>query len=176
MSMSFEPGVLNASFAETFRRWFLYEKESHAKVLNSLRVVPEEKRSAREYGKAVSILAHVAAARMLWLFRLGGAPSAPVLADMFPDGLDLSEVEERFERMHHAWDGFLARLDDPALFRFFHYTSLEGEPFRNTVGDVLTQLFGHSSYHRGQIALLLRSIGAEPAITDFVFWTREPTG
>jgi len=25
-----------------------------------------------------------------------------------------------------------------------------------------------------KIALLLRQIGAEPAATDFVFWTREP--
>jgi uncharacterized damage-inducible protein DinB len=47
---------------------------------------------------------------------------------------------------------------------------------RNSIEDILTQLFGHSCYHRGQIAQLLRSIGAEPAVTDFVFWTREPAG
>jgi len=41
------------------------------------------------------------------------------------------------------------------------------------VEDILAQLFGHSWYHRGQIALLVRSIGAEPAATDFVYWTRE---
>jgi len=35
-------------------------------------------------------------------------------------------------------------------------------------------LFGHSWYHRGQIAMLLRSIGAEPAVTDIVFWARQP--
>jgi uncharacterized damage-inducible protein DinB len=42
--------------------------------------------------------------------------------------------------------------------------------------NVLIQLFGHSLYHRGQIALLLRRIGAEPASTDFVFWTRQAIG
>jgi uncharacterized damage-inducible protein DinB len=78
--------------------------------------------------------------------------------------------------MHAAWDEFLARLDDEAIARTFQYTSLEGEPFRNTIADILTQLFGHSHYHRGQIALLLRTMGAEPAVTDFVFWTREPIG
>jgi len=41
------------------------------------------------------------------------------------------------------------------------------------VEDILAQLFGHSWYHRGQIALLVRSIGAEPAATDFVYWARE---
>ena len=35
------------------------------------------------------------------------------------------------------------------------------------VEDVLTQLYGHSRYHRGQIAMLLRSIGAEPAATFY---------
>ena len=31
----------------------------------------------------------------------------------------------------------------------------------------------HSWYHRGQIATLVRALGAEPAVTDFVFWSRE---
>ena len=44
------------------------------------------------------------------------------------------------------------------------------------VEDILTQLHGHSLYHRGQIALLLRAMGAEPVSTDFVFWTRESLG
>jgi uncharacterized damage-inducible protein DinB len=42
------------------------------------------------------------------------------------------------------------------------------------VEDILTQLFGHSSYHRGQVALLIRDLGGEPAVTDYVFWVREP--
>lgn len=45
---------------------------------------------------------------------------------------------------------------------------------RYVVEDILTQLFGHSWYHRGQIALLVRACGGQPAETDFVFWTREP--
>ncbi|HEY7544618.1 MAG TPA: DinB family protein [Blastocatellia bacterium] len=57
--------------------------------------------------------------------------------------------------------------------RVFEYSSLDGGRFRNSVEDILTQLFGHSLYHRGQIALLLRSIEAEPAATDFVYWSRE---
>ncbi len=41
------------------------------------------------------------------------------------------------------------------------------------VEDILTQLFGHSWYHRGQIAARVRELGGEPAATDFVFFTRE---
>jgi uncharacterized damage-inducible protein DinB len=44
--------------------------------------------------------------------------------------------------------------------------------FRNSLHDILVQLFGHSLYHRGQIALLIRRSGSVPAATDFVFWSR----
>jgi uncharacterized damage-inducible protein DinB len=66
---------------------------------------------------------------------------------------------------------YLDQLEDTDLARVFEY---EGPRFRNTIEEILTQLFGHSWYHRGQIAQLLRSIGAEPAVTDYVFWAREP--
>jgi len=164
------------SFARAFRRWFLYERESHAKVLNALAAVPPDRREAPEFRKAVSLLAHIAEARRLWLFRLGGLPGGPGLEDMFPEGLTVDEVAERLEVMHRSWEQFLAHVDDERIAREFQYQSLEGELFRNTIVDILTQLYGHSLYHRGQIALLLRTMGAEPAVTDFVFWTREPVG
>ncbi|MCG8608490.1 damage-inducible protein DinB, partial [bacterium] len=54
------------------------------------------------------------------------------------------------------------------------YKSFEGPSYTNRVEDLATQLFGHSWYHRGQIAALIRSLGGTPAETDYVFWTREP--
>ena len=41
------------------------------------------------------------------------------------------------------------------------------------IEDILAQLFGHSWYHRGQIALLVRAAGGEPAVTDLIYWSRE---
>ena len=46
--------------------------------------------------------------------------------------------------------------------------------FRNRVEDILTQMFGHSWYHRGQIAVLVRAAGGTPAVTDLIYWCREP--
>ncbi|MGG1633398.1 DinB family protein [Paenibacillus sp. NRS-1760] len=31
----------------------------------------------------------------------------------------------------------------------------------------------HGSYHRGQIALLLRQAGAEPILTDYIIYERQ---
>lgn len=156
---------------ERYRRWFEYEKDSHNKVLTSLDSVPSDLRSSEAFQKAVSLMAHIVAARRLWLFRFGVAREAP--SEFFPENLSLPDLWLRVEQMQAEWSKYLDGLTETELARVFEYQSLDGLWFRNTVEDILTQLFGHSWHHRGQIALLLRSIGAEPAITDFVFWTRE---
>ena len=161
---------------EEYRRWFDYERDSHAKVLAALDAVPAERRDAPEFRKAATLLAHIVEARRLWLFRMGAAREGPKLDDMFPEDVTLPDLATRLEAMHDAWSRHLATLDDAAIARSFEYRSFEGQPFRNTVVDILTQLYGHSLYHRGQIAYLLRAMGAEPASTDFLYWTREALG
>jgi len=93
---------------------------------------------------------------------------------VFPAGVALEELEALVDKMHIAWSGYLSRLDEAELAREFDYRSLEGRRYRNSVEDLLTQLFGHSWYHRGQIAALVRSLGGEPAVTDYLFWKRRP--
>lgn len=164
------------SMSDRFRRWFDYEKDSHAKVLASLQAVPAHLRDSQEYEKAVSLLAHLVLARWLWLVRLGVAPPEKAPSEpeaFFPRDVAVTDLPGQVAEMEEAWEAFLARLDDAEVSRVFEYRALDGAGFRNTIEDILTQLFGHSLYHRGQIALLLRGLGAEPAVTDFVYWTRE---
>jgi uncharacterized damage-inducible protein DinB len=161
-----------ASLADRFRRWFDYEQDVHAKVLKSLDTVPPERRSSPEFCKAVAIFAHIAAGRRIWLHRFGVAPAGP--ATLFPQAPDPADLPGLLAAVHAAWADYLRTLTDADLDRTFEYQSLDAGRFRNTVGDILTQLFGHSWYHRGQIASLVRAAGGEPAITDFVFWCREP--
>ena len=156
---------------DCYRRWFEYEKDSHAKVLASLDAVPIQLRANSSYQKAVDLMAHIVAARRLWLFRLGVTNEGP--STIFHDGATLADVSRDLLEMQSIWEGYLRRLTNDDLATTFEYHSLDGPRYRNTIEDILTQLFGHSWYHRGQIAMLVRSIGAEPAATDFVFWTRE---
>jgi len=157
---------------DQYRRWYEYEQDSHGKVVASLRDARAAHGTDPGWQRAVDLLAHLAAARRLWLFRLGWTAVPP--DDVFPRGVGLEGVEGQLAEIEREWLVILAGLTDADLDREFEYASLEGPRFRNRVADILAQLFGHSWYHRGQIALLVRSIGAEPAVTDFVYWTREP--
>ena len=162
---------MNDSLVDRYRRWFEYERDSHAKTLDSLNAVAEELRQSEGFHKAVYLMGHIIGARRMWLWRLG------VLSDnseFFPQEITVGELHAQLSEMEKLWSDYLSQLNDADLARVFEYQSYEGPRFRNTIEDILTQMFGHSWYHRGQIAHVLRSIGAVPEVTDLVFWTREP--
>jgi uncharacterized damage-inducible protein DinB len=132
--------------------------------------VPPSRRDEPGFQKAIGLMGHIVAARWLWLHRFGVADKAPTTA--FPESLALEELDSLVDEMHMAWSAYLGRLDEDELAREFEYRSMEGKRYRNSIEDLLTQLFGHSWYHRGQIAALVRSLGGKPAGTDYVFFKR----
>jgi uncharacterized damage-inducible protein DinB len=162
--------AMSRVIAERFQRWFEYERDAHARVLRSLESVPAERRSCAEFERAVSILAHIAAARRLWLIRLGVIQGQATLS---PKEVTLAEVAALLDSVHALWTDYLAGVTDEDLAREFEYQSLDAGRFRNRIEEILAQLFGHSWYHRGQIAMLVRAAGGEPAVTDLIYWCRQ---
>ncbi len=162
---------MNDTLVSRYRRWFEYERDSHEKTLASINAVPAELREREAFKKAVYLMGHIVAARRMWLFRLGVSSEK---MELFPTETTLFELPSQLSQMETKWSEYLQRLNDDDLAHVFEYQSYEGPHFRNSVEDILTQMFGHSWYHRGQIAQLIRSLGAQPAVTDLVFWSREP--
>src|SRR5262245_14360411 len=160
------------SMSDRYRRWFEYEKDAHRKVFTSLATVPAEQRASPAYLKAVELLAHITVGRQVWLHRIDKSVDAPTA--LFPKETTVEMVRADLTSIEGAWDVYLARLTDAELARDFEYCSFDGHQFHNRVEDVLTQMYGHSLYHRGQIATLVRAAGGEPAMTDFIFWARQP--
>ena len=70
-----------------------------------------------------------------------------------------------------SWKELLSRTD--ILDRSVHYTNSKGEAYDSLVGDILTHVFMHSAYHRGQIAADMRQNGVTPAYTDFIHGVRQ---
>ena len=57
-------------------------------------------------------------------------------------------------------------------YEYLTYTGGDGKRYRWRLLDLLTQVFGHAWYHRGQIAMLVNDLGGEAVDTDFIFWNR----
>jgi uncharacterized damage-inducible protein DinB len=164
---------MSETIADRYRRWFDYERDAHTKVIRSMETVPSDRRSLPEFRRAVAILAHVVAARKMWLGRLGVIAHAQ--GPLFPEDPDLARVLDELHAVENTWADYLRSLFDEDLARNFEYQSLDAGRIRNRIEDILAQLFGHSWYHRGQIAMLVRAAGGEPAVTDFIYWCREPS-
>src|SRR3989442_8205145 len=74
---------METSMVERYRRWFAYEKEMHEKVLTSLNGVDTKLHQSLSFQKAIDLLAHILAARRMWLFRFGVLHTEP--PDLFPE-------------------------------------------------------------------------------------------
>jgi uncharacterized damage-inducible protein DinB len=114
--------------------------------------------------RAAACLDHIIAASWLWLDRISGHPQRLPVWPTF----DREERLRQFSQLEVAWSAYLARLDETEWQRVIDYTNSKGEAWSNRVSDVLWHVPLHSAQHRGQIALLLRQAGGEPAYTDFI--------
>lgn len=158
------------TMAGQFRRHFEYEKAAYRALFAQLEALAPRQGARTEYQQILDYLAHLAVARLFWLFRMGVRAESP--EGFFPKGLPLVEVKQRIADMQTEWDAYLARLDDAETERVIVYRSTEGEGYENTVQEILTQLFGHSIHHRAQMAPLFHALGEEPPLADFIFWAR----
>ena len=155
--------------ADRFRRWYEYERDCNAKSLEMLASVPADKHATAEYQRAVGRMAHLVAARRRWLHRLGHWPDLPPI---FPQVADLAELTTQVADTEAAWVAYLARVDDAELARQFEWVAPDGRRLRWDVEGVLTQVFGHAFYHRGQIAQLVAALGGKAVDTDYLFWSK----
>lgn len=116
------------------------------------------------------LLAHVLAAERVWLLRLRREDAA---GEAIWPTLSLPELERLAERNVDELQRFVAPLDQEALNAVCTYQNSQGTEFHTSIGDILTHLFMHGAYHRGQIAAAIRSAGGQPVNTDFITWVRE---
>jgi uncharacterized damage-inducible protein DinB len=114
-------------------------------------------------------LAHILSAQKLWLERLRREPqSMPV----WPS-LTLQECAKLADEMSESWRNYLSQLSSAGFAEKIEYRNSKGEAWSSRVEDVITHVLLHSAYHRGQVALEMRSAGLEPAYTDFIHAVRQ---
>jgi uncharacterized damage-inducible protein DinB len=94
-----------------------------------------------------------------------GHENTPRPSSMWPRWL-LTTIEAQLDSCFAGWKSCLI-AGHPG--RSFDYVNSRGEPCSNTPEEVIVEIICHSAHHRGQVALLLRQNGSEPAVsTDFI--------
>jgi uncharacterized damage-inducible protein DinB len=145
------------------QRLFSYDTWANKEVLVSL------KRIERPPARSIQLLAHIISAERLWLERIEAQlQTMPV----WPS-LTLAQCEPEIERVSVLFQEYLSAIGEEELTRKIQYTNSKGESFLNEVQDILMHVVMHSVYHRGQIASEVRSMGFQPAYTDFIHGVRQ---
>lgn len=124
---------------------------------------------AKESPEALRRLAHILSAEKLWLERLRREPQK---MPVWPTAT-LDECFALADEMRNRWTQYLHELPIPGFDEEIEYRNTKGEKWSSRIEDILTHVLMHSAYHRGQIALQLRTAGAEPAYTDFIHGVRQ---
>jgi uncharacterized damage-inducible protein DinB len=158
-------------FVQTVRGLLGYTMWADRTMLQALKGVSEvdlERETGGSFGSVLGTMAHVLGSEQLWLSRYLGVPLAqlPGPAD-YPT---LAALEASFEDFWPQLEFFLASLLAEQLDQDFVWTNTRGETHTAPFRQVLLHFVNHATYHRGQVANLLRQLGYEPPHTDLVYY------
>jgi len=132
------------------------------RVLDSLRAMTHPDQ------RALDLYAHVLGAEHVWLSRMmERVPREKI----WPD-LTVGRAETLAAENAASLRSFLESLSADQLQRKVAYKNSAGLAFESTIEDMLLQVALHGCYHRGQVALVVRGAGAEPAPTDYIAFIR----
>lgn len=71
-----------------------------------------------------------------------------------------------------AYKTLLAGLNEEQIEYSVRFTDIRGNKVERRISDLICHTFDHCSHHRGQIAMIVREAGGEPAQTWFNRWIR----
>jgi uncharacterized damage-inducible protein DinB len=149
---------------EHFQQLFAYHNWANRRVMEAM--APEDN-SNRD--QVVRLFAHMLGAQNVWLLRMTGGNLTGV--EVWPQAT-FEECLAREAEYEHVWSSFLSNLDEADLKREITYTTSRGDSFTNTFEDIITHMFNHATYHRGQIATKIKEGGGTPPVTDYIAFVR----
>jgi uncharacterized damage-inducible protein DinB len=118
-------------------------------------------------------LLHTYSGEWVWYSRWeGDSPTAHLPFAGYPDQASLVAGWRALESRIRA---FIDGLDDTSIQDVLPYKLMNGQPAQAPIWQMVQHLVNHGSYHRGQVATMLRQLGATPVSTDLIAFYRERT-
>jgi uncharacterized damage-inducible protein DinB len=117
------------------------------------------------------LLRHIVGADRIWVTRWNG--TSPKAAPPVPDSWAGADFRAEWEKVKAEEQRFLNTLTDARLEESFTYVNLKGEQSTYRFADILVHVVNHGTYHRGQLAHLLRDLGVTPPSTDYLIFRRD---
>jgi len=157
--------------AKDLRALYDYGYWANGKLLEVVSQLTQEEFTqavAGSYGSVRNTLVHILSAEWGWLDRCGGAKRGPALvATDYPTVASLIDRSRQVEA--HVRE-FLSHLNDVDLNRTIEFSFGKGPQNAMRLGELMHHAAIHGIHHRGQVSLLLRSLGQVPGNFDMLFY------
>jgi uncharacterized damage-inducible protein DinB len=158
---------------EEVRSLYDYNAWANRRILDACAALSDEQFSRAIVSSFPSVrdtLQHIFGGEYLWLERWHGRSHSSIPP---AEAASLSALRSRWEKIDADLLGFVRGLSAADLDRAITYRNTEGREFSNPLREMLQHLANHSTYHRGQITMMLRQLGAAPLATDLMVFYRE---
>ncbi len=154
---------------EDFAQLNAFNRWANGQTLESCAALsPEEleREVGGSFGSILGTLTHLVGADWVWLERFHGR-SPRSLSTGFGG---LEELRSRVAEIERGQQSVLSSLTPERLAAKITYVNFAGATFSYTLADAMIHVVNHGSYHRGQIATMLRQLGKRPLSTDYLLY------
>jgi uncharacterized damage-inducible protein DinB len=146
-----------------FRRLYEYNNWANEAILEKFKLnsqqIPE---------KTLNLMSHTITAQRIWYSRI--ANKEVEVGGLF-ETYSLPYLEQISKVSTTEW---LSLINASINYNEkISYTNTKGDKFENITSDIMAHVVNHASYHRGQVNMILRESGIEPANTDFIAYARK---
>lgn len=157
-----------------FRALFAYGHWASERLLLAAEGLSEEQWT-RDLGGSFPTLrdtfAHVLQAEWVWLRRWHGeSPTGP---PEWKDDASVPRLRAVLRELHADRERLLDTLTEDDFATVVRFVFLNGTPGEQPLGSLMMHVANHSTYHRGQIAMMLRLLGAAPPSTDLYLYNSQ---
>jgi uncharacterized damage-inducible protein DinB len=158
-----------------------YDRWANGRVLKAVSKLSQEDftRDLRGgFGSVRDILVHIVGSEWAWLvYWKQPSPRSAFLTDLWTQEEtlfhrnafgDLATIQLKWTEVEKEQVKFVNQLTEESLLRM-----LPVEESEISLGHLMQHLANHSTYHRGQVAVMMRQLSAEPLATDFAMFLLE---
>ena len=141
-------------------------------MLAALLHVPSAKASAdtgSSFKSMLDTLNHVYLAELVWFERIQGQNKR--LADLEVP-VDATALAQAWTNLHQSWLDWAASMTSEAWLGPFTFRNNAGAESTMPYWQIALHVINHGSYHRGQVATMLRQAGIVPPGTDLITYYR----
>jgi uncharacterized damage-inducible protein DinB len=159
---------------ELLKDYCAYNQWANARIYEWLIAQPVElfdRELASSFPSLRLTTTHIWGAQDVWLRRLKGESPTQFIANTFNG--NATEAVAGVLQSSEDFKAFIANQPDEFFNTAMDYKDLSGNAFHNTVADVILHCMQHSTYHRGQLVTMARTLGiTDPPKTDYIVFAR----